>query len=127
MSVRVEKSEYKLVRSLMRQGNKERVTFDNPDGSQWWIAIDEDTDTVLGCVCAVIKGNTARYKSDFVLPAFRGQGAYRELFKVRDEQISAEVITAFCTPLSLPMYLKNEFKAISINKNNITFVKREKR
>lgn len=121
MKLRVEKTVFDKVIPLIRLGKKERVTFDNPSGSSWWIAIDDDIDQVVGCVCSVEKGNITRFKSDFVLREYRGKGVYKILFSERLLETKSLKITAFCTHFSLPTYLNNGFAPVSKNRD-ITFV-----
>lgn len=75
-------------------------------------------------------GNILRYKSDCVLPAYRKRGIYSALWKARDEatkNIKYELVTAFCTQMSIGMYLSHGFSQGKTNKNNVTFVKKENR
>lgn len=104
----------------------ERVTMENPHGSIWFGAFD-DTGTVLGFACMVVKGQAARFKSDYVLPEHRGRGIATALMRLRLERcmdLSLTRATAFCTPLSLGIYLKHGFQAKGCNGRGITFVSR---
>jgi GNAT superfamily N-acetyltransferase len=69
----------------------------------------------------------ARLKSDFVRPAYRGRGIYRALWEARLEAVARSgpprVMTAFCTPLSLPTYLLAGF-AVESERAGIAFVKK---
>ena len=66
-----------------------------------------------------------RYKTDGVLPEFRGQGIYTLLWRAREEMFNTgkDSVTAFCTEKSLPCYLAHGFRSVS-SRNGITFVKR---
>lgn len=82
-------------------------------------------DQLVGCVGFQRVGKSMRYKTDGVLPAYRGYGIYSALWKAREEMNSAVTVTAYCTAKSLPMYLNHGFEALSVNKKNgVTFVKR---
>lgn len=80
---------------------------------------------LVGCVGLQRVGKAMRYKTDGVLPAYRGRGIYSELWKAREVMNSEGTVTAYCTAKSLPMYLNHGFEALSVNKKNgVTFVKR---
>jgi GNAT superfamily N-acetyltransferase len=105
---------------------KERVTLDNPKGAVWFAAVDVNNENaIIGFVCAVVKGKTVRFKSDYIAPEYRGKGIYRSLFekRLRGASCKAQRATAFCTPLSLPTYLKFGFQVKSW-KGDIAFVER---
>ena len=75
-----------------------------------------------------MKSGHIRLKTDYVRPQFRGQGIYSELFKSRliliFMTLKPKVLTAYCTPMSLPKYLKEGFVAMS-ERNGITYVKKQ--
>jgi hypothetical protein len=125
MSVNVRPGTYEEVKPLTHQARRERVTMENPEGAAWFVA--EEDGVIVGCVCAVIKKKGARFKSDFILPAYRKQKIYRDLFKIRTAhalQYPTKQWTAFCTPQSLKVYLENKFQKVSLHRD-IWFVKRE--
>lgn len=106
---------------------KERVTLENPTGCIWFAVYAPDNR--MAGFAAIINSTkfTARFKSDYVFNEFRGQGAYSALFDFRMEfalQVKLKKVTAFCTPLSLPKYLKEGFTQKSMNKNGIAFVEK---
>ena len=69
-----------------------------------------------------------RLKTDYVRENFRGQGVYSNLFTSRliliFRELNVSVLTAYCTPMSLPKYLKEGFVAMS-ERNGITYVKKQ--
>lgn len=72
--------------------------------------------------------NQIRFKVDYVLPGYRGKGIYSKLFYerlqwIREENSGRVKITAFCTELSLPKYLKEGFAYKE--RKRITYVQRE--
>lgn len=84
---------------------------------------------LIGFVGWMIIGNKIRYKADFVFINFRGKGVYSKLWEKRDEVVleimrnnGYKEITAYCTSKSLPMYIKNGFKKVSVSDTGITFV-----
>lgn len=66
-----------------------------------------------------------RFKTDYIFERFRGKKLYSELWDTRINVIlsyGAKKISAYCTDMSLPKYLKEGFKIRSINKNGIKYV-----
>jgi hypothetical protein len=66
-----------------------------------------------------------RFKTDFVFEQFRGKKIYSDLWDSRMNVIlsyGAKKISAYCTDMSLPKYLKEGFKIRSISKNGIKYV-----
>jgi len=68
-----------------------------------------------------------RYKTDYILKGFRGKGLYSRLWRFREililEKYKVDTITAYCTRLSLPKYIKEGFVQQSVKKNGIAYVK----
>ena len=106
---------------------KERVAIKKDDDKTEYIALYIE-DNPVGVVGWQYMGkNHYRLKTDYVTPAFRGKGYYSELWKTRISLIftnKVETLSAFCTEMSLPTYIKNGFKPIN-NKNGITYVKKQ--
>lgn len=115
---------YKKFASALR---KERVAIKKTDSKTEYIALYYE-DNPIGVVGWQYMGKGHyRLKTDYVNPAFRRKGYYSELWKTRISLIftnKVETLSAFCTEMSLPTYLKNGFTAIS-NKNGITYVKKQ--
>lgn len=103
---------------------KEHVDFTDNGNTSYLGAFVEDK--IVGVVGWQMVGKrNLRYKTAFVLPQYRGKGIYKALFEAREQHCEAifkEKITAFCTPLSLPMYLKSGFEVVRENKNGVKFV-----
>lgn len=71
-------------------------------------------------------GSVIRFKSDWVHPDWRKQGIYKIIFDARLAGVKAfDVceINAFCTKMSLPVYLANGFETVMVNGRGSTFVK----
>jgi hypothetical protein len=69
-----------------------------------------------------------RLKTDFVRLQFRGRKIYSSLWEFRISLILSlkpKVLSAYCTEMSLPKYLKSGFIKQSINKNGIAYVKKQ--
>lgn len=66
--------------------------------------------------------NVTRYKTDYIHPNHRGNGYYKELFMARDALVNGTV-SAFCTSMSLPVYLNNGFEKLR-ERDGITYVVR---
>jgi hypothetical protein len=103
---------------------KERVDFKyNPSTVYLGAFVDGN---IVGLVAWQKIGNVLRYKTDCVLPNYRGKGIYSSLWRKRDELcngISRSKTTAFCTPMSLGMYQSKGFFRVS-ERNGITFVEK---
>ena len=70
-----------------------------------------------------VMGGALRYKSDWVHPDWRGLGIYSALFAERLKQTATDrEINAYCTSMSLPVYLKNGFKTQTVLKRGSTYV-----
>jgi GNAT superfamily N-acetyltransferase len=92
------------------------------------VVMDSDTSYLLMRVAGMVIGfvgymevaGSIRFKSDWVDPDWRGQGVYAELFKKRMELFDdTQTLTAFCTPMSLPTYIRNGFvKATETKRSN---------
>ena len=66
-----------------------------------------------------------RYKTDFVFEKYRGKKIYSDLWKLRDYYTFIDKpskISAYCTEMSLPKYIKEGFEIQSVGKNGITYV-----
>lgn len=88
-------------------------------------------DQLIGFAGWMINNNSLRFKTDWINNNYRGNGLYKVLFIERIkivEILSFKIITAFCTQLSLPTYLKFGFEKVDrkVRKNNIVFVQAER-
>lgn len=66
-----------------------------------------------------------RYKTGFVFEQFRGKKLYSNLWKLRDYYTfidKPKKISAYCTKMSLPKFIKEGFEVQSVSKNGITYV-----
>ncbi len=125
MNVIIRPGKFEEVRPLTNAAKKDRVTMENPEGAVWFVA--EEEGVIVGCVCAVIRGPWARFKSDFMLPKYRRKKLYQAMFGARMAhtlKFPVKRLTAFCTPMSLDLYLKHGFEKISARRD-IWFVKRD--
>lgn len=70
-------------------------------------------------------GANLRYKTDCVLPEYRGMGVYSKLWEEREFlcENQASTTTAFCTGMSIGMYLAHGFKVM--RDGRIKFVQRK--
>jgi N-acetylglutamate synthase-like GNAT family acetyltransferase len=120
MKTSIRRCDYKEISTLVKQGKKERVTFDDPLNCLWFCA--EYEGIVIGCAALVINGPKARFKSDFVHPNFRMGGLGDRLMQARIDELKGFIgkATAFCTPMSWPIYKKHGF--IEHNKNSFGII-----
>lgn len=79
---------------------------------------------IIGVVGWMMNGQVLRYKTDGVLPKYRGMGIYSKLWDERERMCrgKAKTTTAFCTEKSLAKYIASGFNVVRTGK--ITFVKR---
>lgn len=123
----IERIDYKKALSL-RCMEKESIDFKFYPNCQYIGAYEDGR--LVGMVAWQMVGQSLRYKSDCVLPAYRKRGIYSALWKARDEatkDTKCESVTAYCTPMSIGMYLSRGFVQGKTNKFGITFVKKENR
>ena len=126
----VKRIQFNDVEALVKLGKRERVTFANPPGALWWGVFLQEK--IVACAALVVKqgkrGLVGRFKSDYVLPEYRGKGVYRAMFQARlEDAVSYGLVegTAFCTPMSVHQYNKSGFETISMTgvKGDIAFVR----
>lgn len=123
--MKIERIDYKKALAL-RCMEKESIDFKFYPNCQYLGAFVDGQ--LVGMVAWQMVGQSLRYKSDCVLPTFRKQGVYSALWKARDEATNDtkhSSVTAYCTPMSLGMYLARGFKQGKTNRYGITFVKKE--
>lgn len=87
------------------------VTWDNNENHAWYVASLDGRQ--VACCGMFMKGGVVRYKTDVVLPEFRGQGLYRILFDLRQAyaiNCGAHTATTFSNRESRHMYLKQGFE-----------------
>lgn len=120
--------EHRIVhRKFAKDMRSSRVAIAKEDTDTRYLAVFQE-DNPIGVVGWLYMSDShVRFKTDYVQKAFRGIGVYSNLFKSRlitilmDEKV--DTITAYCTEMSLPSYLKNGFEVQSVGKNGITYVK----
>ena len=77
------------------------------DGKVWFVAVDGRE--LLGFCAALGTPRSVRLVSDYVLPAHRGRGVYRQLFAARLAHYPDRPMTATCTAAGLHTYRANGF------------------
>jgi GNAT superfamily N-acetyltransferase len=124
-------TEFKTIEHFKTKAGRERVIIFNPPGAVWFAAfITNQSNTVpIGCACCVIKGQEALLRGIYVEKAYRRKGVFRALFTEQLKYCKAhgiKVLTANCTPLSLPEFLAKGFTKVGNYKRNknITVVRR---
>ena len=88
-------------------------------GKLWWLSATNFYSplkpTIHGFVAAIrLPNKKVSFCSDYVIPEFRGQGVYRELFAARLEAFPAATIKATVTKSSKKEYENNGFKCIGV-------------
>lgn len=106
---------------------KERVAISKQDAKTKYICSINGIHPVAVVGWMEMSPGHVRLKTDYVRKAFRGQGVYSDLFMSRliliFTTLKPSILTAYCTPMSLPKYLAEGFEAQSVS-NGITYVKR---
>ena len=121
-SLHIRKGSINEISHLKPLAKKERVPLTETKADVNYILAECDG-VVIGFVGYTIEKGKARLKSDFVHPDYRGNGIYSMLFAERLNRLDGiKFMDAFCTPLSLPQYLKNGFIKQKINNFGITYV-----
>ena len=125
LSMLIKVIDFKEIKPFKSIAAKERVTLENPPEAVWFGAYEGEE--LVGFNCSVIKNGTARYKSDYVLKAYRGKGIYNDLFAFRLAHSANRGVlkaTAFCTPMSIGTFMRYGFVPKS-KKIDIIFVVKE--
>lgn len=87
------------------------VTWDNDENHVWYVVWYEQR--MVACCGMFIKNRSARFKTDVVIPEYRGQGLYRLLFDMREAyaKLHADEATTFSNQQSRHQYVKAGFTA----------------
>lgn len=88
------------------------VTWDNDDTHHWYVAFKDSC--AIACVGMFLRGTKARFKTDVVVPEYRGQHLYKMLFGMRETlaiSLGATEVTTFSNRNSRPMYERSGFVA----------------
>ena len=119
----------KVYRKFAKYLRKERVAIDKENKTNTRYLVAEYEDNPVGVVgWCYLSDNHLRYKTDYVDKKFRGKKIYTDLWNERifltlsNEQV--KTITAYCTDMSLPKYLKEGFE-IKSQRNGISYVVRQ--
>ena len=108
---------------------KERVAIKKDDIKTQYIGCKDESDIVGVVGFQELAENHIRFKNDYVYKKYRGKKIYSTLWKARMSLIfmnkKVEKISAFCTKMSLPKYLKEGFIVQKINTNGITYVTKQ--
>lgn len=110
---------------IIREGKKNRVTFENPEGAHWLAVFDEGEIVSVSCVVIPKKGKTARLKSSYTKEEHRNQGYFSKLVEYslalcRTNRM--KIATVFSTPFSLNCHMQHGALPVS-RRNDITFMR----
>jgi hypothetical protein len=106
----------------------ERVAIKKQDDKTEYLGVIEDEQVIAVVGWQKISEDHIRLKTDYVANGFRKQGHYSRLWDSRIIAIlkyEPKVLSAYCTPMSLPKYLKEGFKVVSTSKQGIAYVKKQ--
>ncbi len=119
---------YNQFGSAMR---KERVAIKREDKNTQYLCITNGVHPIAVVGWQELANEHIRLKTDYIYPNFRGKKLYSYLFNRRFflilDQYKPKTLSAYCTPMSLPKYLKMGFIKQSTNKHGITYVKQQLR
>lgn len=121
--MRVQKISFEDVKPFASAAKKEHVSFENPAGAKWYGIFNGDV--LVSFYCIVLKGKSARFKSNYTIPEYRGRGCLQKFIEHAKDLCRMHGITemtAFCTPLSVRSHIRNGAVLQSQNKD-IAFVK----
>ena len=123
------KDHKEIYRKFGKELKKSRVAIDkeNKTNTKYLVATYEENPIGVVGFC-YISNNHIRFKTDFVNYNFRGKKIYTDLWNARLNTIfknkEINTISAYCTEMSLPKYLRSGFVIQSVNKKKITYVKK---
>lgn len=127
-NIEIRKTNWGSVAKFKSFAEKEHVQMKEDDTVYFGAYIG---DKLIGFAGYKIVGKKVRYKADYIFNRFRRKGVYSKIWEERDKEVfellkrkGFREINAFCTSKSVGMYLKNNFKQVSKNENNITFVRK---
>jgi GNAT superfamily N-acetyltransferase len=90
-----------------KQASAEKIRF-TPKTELF--VIEDDKGTVYGFSGIDFQGSRAVFKNAYVMPEYRGNGIWRELFNYRYAVASMrkgiKTVEATCTPMSINLYLR---------------------
>jgi N-acetylglutamate synthase-like GNAT family acetyltransferase len=113
---------YNKFSKLLRQETVAIKKYDNI--TSYFVAeIDEEMVGVVGW--QQMKNGHFRLKTDYVLAEYRGKKIYSNLWDKRINVIlsyGATKLSAYCTNMSLPKYLKEGFRIMSVNNRGVKYV-----
>lgn len=110
---------------IIREGKKNRVTFENPEGSHWLAVYEGGEIVAVSCVVIPKKGKTARLKSSFTKSEFRNRGFFSKLVEYSValcKSFNMKTATVFSTPFSYNCHLQHGAVPVS-KRNDITFMR----
>lgn len=119
----LQKIRFDDVKPFSTAAKKERVSFENPAEAEWYGIFEGEK--LVSFFCLVVKGKSARFKSNYTLPEYRGKGYLQQFIDFAVAECRARGVyemTAFCTPMSIKSHLRNG-AIIKSNKGDITFIK----
>lgn len=115
---------YQRLASYLR---KERVAIKKYDKKTHYLCIMDGIRLVGVTAWQELGTNHIRLKTSYIKKQYRGQGLYSMLWKARMEKIfamySPAVMSAYCTPMSLPKFIKEGFIVIRMGDNGIAYTK----
>lgn len=104
----LQKITFNDVQPFITMAKKARVSFENPAEAEWYGIFENDR--LVSFFCLVIKGKTARFKSNYTLPEYRRRGYLQRFIDFAIAECmkrKVHVMTAFCTPLSVKSHFRS--------------------
>lgn len=119
----------KVYRKFAKYLRKERVAIDKENKTNTRYLVAEYEGNPVGVVgwCYITEDHV-RFKTAYINPSFRGKKIYTDLWNKRIFTIlsnkQVKTITAYCTDMSLPKFLKEGFE-IRSQRKGICYVIKE--
>ena len=112
------------IKPFIKDAKKEQVSFVNNQFCHWYGM--KHNGTLVAFFCLMVKGGTARFKSNYTVPAYRRNG-FLGNFILFSKNVCAimgvKKMTCFCTKMSLKQHVRAGAIVVSRRKHDITFVK----
>lgn len=104
-------------KQYQKNAKKEHVSFANPKNAMWFGIYDNGI--LVSFYCLVIKGKSARFKSNYTVEFYRRRGCLQEFIehaKSICRQNNVHSMTCFCTKMSYGSHIRHGALLISAKK-----------
>ena len=122
----IEVCSFSEIEPFKRLASKESVTLANPEGAEWY-CIRNNAGEIISFFCFVQSGYRARFKSNYTLKNYRGNGclnAFIDFALNECKKRGIEYMDVFVTEMSKGSHLRHGAKEIR-QTGHITYLKYE--